>query len=725
MANPPSFSPLPVARASGAQGLARASGAQGLARASGARGLARGWDPKSFSGRKADYFVDCATDASGEGTSPATAFRTVGEAIARVAADGVPRTVAVCGDGAIYRERISLAGCDGLTLRGYGTDKPTITGQEMLTGWVRCTRADAAVLGPNWTSIWKTTVADSALAVDARAINLYEGDAAVPVCQVRRPGADLFFRTYDASFVRADRFALDASNQITAITDGDVLSGLGAADLVGQAYAFVYAHPNTVGLVSITSFDGVATVGVDGLLTVHGNKAAPDPDHFRWNLANCLPTMVQGTHGTADNGDGTTTIYLWPRDVANLASAVSYAARSEIIGAPDVRDVTIEGLRLIGTAGNARKNGHCVRTERSSNVTVRHCLLGDLTHSAGGYGAVWAQQTTNFRLERCDIRNIDGAFTAFLQQGPNDVWSHGSVVRQNRCYRLSQTAFRFYGQRNVQMVFNDVDHSGYGGHSNAWNFYMGCDTILVYGNKFRNLLGYGTWQDSSNIFIGMNLQQQSLSEKDNRAIQDQMRPKKTSPKPGSTNYLWNNQIIPDPNDLETTTSVSLGRPWSAEWGGPDSTHPFNNRFVFINNIVHGGGISGPYKKLRDGEDRWGNRPGFGPAHVERMRAGNLYTGLTYWQNPSEPYLWARHRTEVIYLGIHTVYANPDAGDFRAPPESPILTHRGVGLDAVLDAARAAFPDFDFTVDCDGLPIGDLAAPRVGCFQNDYNAQIVG
>lgn len=714
-------------------------------RTGGVGGLARGWNPASFSGAKADYFVDGEVAASGDGTSPARAFRTVGEAIARVAADvaaggtagGVRRTVAVIGKDAIYRERISLAGCDGLTLRGFGTDKPTITGQDVLddshpavtTGWAQCSAADAARLGPalgiDGSPVWKITIRDSAPAAGVTALNIYEAGEAIPVCQVRQPGADLFFRAYNKDYVVADEFVLNERNEITGIVDTDVLGGLTDSQLVGQAFVYVYAWANIVYEASITAYDGISAISVDQEHLFVPKSREINPDSYWWNLCNCLPKLVKGTQGAYDNGDGTITIYLWPMDAANIAADITFAARDMIIDAPDVRDVTVEGLRLIGTAGSGQwgRGGNCINTERSHDVTVRHCLIGNVTHKTRGSGAVVARQTRNFRLERCELGNIASAFTAYFSHGPNKAWSHGTVVRQNRCRRLSQTAFRFFGQRNVQMVFNDVAESGYGGHSNAWNFYLGCDTVLVYGNRFRNVIGYGTWQEATNIFVGMNLQQANIGPNDSRAIQDQSRlaVQAAIADPGSTNYVWNNHVLPDPNDLEGGSSVNLGRARDDRWEGPDETSPFNNRFVFVNNIVHGGGVVEPYLPLGAHQQRWEDRPGFGPGWVERDRRGNLYTELSWWQ--SARYGWYRDPTELVATHFRLVYADAARGDFRAAAQSPVRTHRGVGLGEVLAAARAAFPGFNFNVDCDGLPIPDTDAPAVGCFQQDYQAQI--
>jgi hypothetical protein len=686
--------------------------------------MSRGWDRKCFSPTPADYYVDAAAGSPGDGRSPATAFTTIGEAIARVRVDGARCTVAVIGDAAVYRERIVLNGCDGLTLRGYGTDKPTITGQDVLTGWEQCTRADAPDLGPNYASIWKARIRNDALAVGVTAMNLYEGETPVPVCQVRRPGADLFFRFYDSDFVRADAFILDAKKKVVGIKDADVFAGLAARDLVGRAYVLVYGGSNSVGgATEILGFDGADTIRIAAANSAHKRSSDPAPDRLRYNLCNCLPKMTRGTHGALDNGDGTTTIYVWPNDVGSLAGAMSYAARDTIIEASNTTGQTLEGLRIIGVAGAGKQTGQCIRARQVTDMTVRHCLIGDAMNNGGGYGALWAQESMNFRLEQCDLRNTDGTYTAFFQSGRGGAPGHGTVVRQNRGYRLAETAFRFYGQRNAQMVFNEVSQSGFGGHVNAWNLYAGCDTVLVYGNKFRDLIGYGTWQDSSNLFVGMNLQQQNMSRGDNRALQDQMRLKAAPPKPGSTNWFWNNHILPDPKEPENTTSVSLGKPWRRGWKGSDDTHPLNNRYVFLNNIVHGGGVVEPYERLKDHESYWRDRPGFGPNYVERDRRGNLYTGLAYWQTPRAPYFWERHATEVIYTTLATIYADTERGDFRTRPDSPLLTHPGVDLSDLLAAARQAFPDFDFTVDCDGLPIADPKRPTVGCFHSDYNAQV--
>jgi hypothetical protein len=700
--------------------------------------LARGWDENYDAGTAASLYVDASRpDDSGDGTSLATAKKTVRAAIDLATTGDV--TIAI--RAGIYREKVrfSAGSFSSLVLKGYGTDKPLVTGQDSLTGWTRCSGADAAELGPvlgvKDSPIWKTAL-NLASVINQAALNIYEGEEPVPISQTQT--GDKFFTTYDRDFNRADAYKV--SSGVTAITDADILAGLTAAQLVGRAQVSYWTSGNAVcGRVAITAFDGTDTITLSGTATPHSGWQT-GADNRRWNLYNCAPKLTRGTYATIDNGDGTLTIYLYPYaanpSAASLDASISYGARDGIIDGQNASNVTIEGLRLLGCVGSASKeDGKCIKFAHGSNskrnITIRHCLIGNVdTTYPGAYGTVFMESPENLTIYQNSFKNMGNCQAVFLNATSSSSYGQNIVVRQNYFERGSEAGFKFYSQRNVQFVFNECRQTGRGSHSNAWNFYTRCSRILVYGNKHVDVVGYGTWQDSDNLFIGMNLQQVNADTTDSgRALQDQQRTSGTyvpTPNPPSEVYVWNNHFLPHPNAPGSSNALSLGKPWRA-WSGTDNDHPFNQRVTLCNNIIHGGGVAEPYITLESWEQRWHVRLGYAPSGealnwTEKVRDYNLYTATTYWQ--SGQYGWSKNAYEVV-ASNETVYADAASGNFGAAAGSPRAGMASRGIADIVAAARATFPDFDgFGMDCDGYPI-EQSAPGIGCFLHDYEAQITG
>ena len=703
--------------------------------------LPRAWDPTTNSGTTADIYVDATRpDDSGAGTSLGTAKKTVQAGLNAAKALGGLRVVHVVGSGVKYRETPVPNGFQGI-LRGHSTHKPIITGHEVLTGWTQCGTGDAAalgnVLGVAGSDIWKKTINTADIA-DRFGLNVYEGDTPIPVCQARDPAvADLFHLGFDREFIIADSF----SNPISSIRDDDVLSGavagvtLTSAQLVGRAWVYLWHSGNQTAREDITSYSSGTTIGVTGNKSQEGSTGTPD--RYRWNLCNCLPYLKRGTHGVIDNGNGTTTIYIWPLNTTSLSDgSIEYAKRSNVFGSTGeaVSNLTLENIQLLGGKTVIYWNA---LASAKSNITIRNCRMGKVTN-AGGDRTIFIRPVNDLVVERCTVFNIAVGFGMSIEGGS---WPAGTpcnriTVQQNEFTNISKAACRTYHGRDVKYVFNTVHYTGRGGHANALNFYLGCNRVLVFGNKYYNQVGYVTIQHTSNVFMGMNFVQASITDQfGGRAIEDQTN-QQTKPEYGETNYVWNNQIVPYSQQLGRTNTVQLGKPWYPV-GLPDSQHPSNTRWSYLNNIVHGGGIVEPYRNWASSFppgvqgtnwDYWENRPGppnGGPNWSERDRRGNLYTaqhasltsGNGFTLDPTE-----------METNTATAYVGAGVANFRAPPSSPILTRSGVSIAGVIAAAQAAltgsnFADFNFAVDCDGFQIDDVTTLRVGPFHSDYNTQI--
>lgn len=683
----------------------------------------RGFDETVDAGTTADYFVDGSISPSG------TTYQTVTAAVAQAVTDGVSRTIAVK-DTATYRELVDLDGFQG-RITGYGTDKPLITGQEPLTGWTQCDSGDESRVGANYANIYKKTINTSAI-VALASLNIYEAGAPVPICQTQQEGADLFYPTYDKTFRLADSFTLDGSNKITAITDADVLAGLTSAQLVGRAEVVVYRNPNATSRVNITAFSG-STIDIDGLPLVQGNTASPDPSVLKWNLVNCLPKLSQGTYGTWDNGDSTITVYIWPTDTANLTGDVTYGAREGIIEIPEGNsNITLENLKLLGVAGSGAISGYAISVGNnnvdSSNITIENCLVGEGS-GIGGYGSIIVRRTNNVEIRNVTMRYVTGSWGIYIAGGSGDTTSDGVIVSHCLLSDIAGAATRFALANDVQCVFNDYYNTGKSAHANSWNVYQGSNNFLFYGNFLHETAGFGTWQGTSNVFVGCNVQQTGIEENASIALQDQNKPTNgvpTQPDPGCTNYVWNNDFPPHLSNLGAS-SVDLAKPWedSPYYAGADADHPNNARYVFINNVCHGGGVYEPYRQIPIGnaawQQHWGEREGYDDLYTEQQRDGNLYTAIAFWQTASAPYGWILGANETVETDLDVVYVDYTAYDFRAAPGSPLLTKTGVDLAGTIAAASAIWPSFDFTKDRDGNTI-NTTTPKIGALHGDRNAQ---
>ena len=138
-----------------------------------------GWDKDFDEGTAADLYVDGSRpDDTGNGLMLETAKRTIAGAMS-VTIDG--DVIMVRDHGQPYRETVDWTGYGGSKLVGYGTDKPTISGSEILTGLVPCRLDDEAIVGLDWVSIYKKTgiPKSSVPGDDPRTLNLYENNVAL------------------------------------------------------------------------------------------------------------------------------------------------------------------------------------------------------------------------------------------------------------------------------------------------------------------------------------------------------------------------------------------------------------------------------------------------------------------------------------------------------------------------------------------------------------------
>jgi len=640
-----------------------------------------GWDPQHDAGTSGDYYVDGSVATSGDGTTVATAFKTINEALTSARSDGAPRTIKVLKG--VYREALSLDKFQG-TLSGYGKDKPVITGAEVLGGWTACTAADQVVVGANYASIYKATL-PAAVQTGPRGLNLYEAGAPLRLAQDRKGAVDLFFITYDEDFHQADSFGLDSANKVSSITDKSVLSKYSAAQL-SNAFVFLYHKPNTVSQVNITAVDTSAhSISVDGAKTVQSATSATE---WRYSLANILPAMKQGQWGYTGGGGATITVYCWPNKVADLTDQIEYSARTHCVDVPPgmAGPVTLEGLDLRQAGGTTSKEAVCVGTVSGSltkkkDLTLRHVRAGKVQNVGGGYGAIYLCNVDDCTVEHVTVEDCSGSFGVFLQGGGS---SGGGMQRARlTAYHgryISGAAARFYGQNQVEFSRSLLEDCGYGAHTNQFNFYEQCDRCLVYAVRSRRCIGYATFQEASRLFYGFC---ELNGSEDGRVLVDQQNAT-PGPQTSCDNRVWNCSFLPHPDHLSAANAVNLG----------DKDYP-SIRWHLHNCVVHGGGMSPAYVD--------------GAPSVEGSREGNIYTGAAYWN--ASKYGWSLKASEVE-ASLAAVYTDAATADFSPVAGSVLLTHQGVDISAAIAAAKVHFPSFDFSKDLEGDPI-TIAKPGCG------------
>ena len=671
--------------------------------------IQKGFEPNHNHGNGAagDIFVNGAVVTSGTG-GQLDPLKTIQEAVdAWVIAADVTKNILVMGNNRPYRESIELSDVAGnvsntVNIQGFGTDKPLMTGGQTLTGWVQCTIADQPEVGDNYANIYKTTLNTSDTAAGGGfGLNLHEAGTAMYLA-TDRPGRagflpdDLFWATDARAFNSADTFVLNGSNQITGITHPAVFGKYSSAQVL-NASIYLYHSPNAVDRVGITAYNGTSTVDVDGLYT---SEDSGNSLYRNYSLANILPAMQQGQSGFIDNG-ATLTVYCWPTDPANLAADIEYSALSFGFDITDSTNyVKIAGFQFAQYATASTLEEGCAITTRTSSLLKKNTIELDnikvdglFNGDGGGYGAVYAANIDDFRMERFSFSNLSGMFGYFLAGGPlgtidNAVLSERARVNRGIITMSEQTSSRHYGQRFIAVGDCKSVDCGRAAHANKFNFYEQCDYYLYYRNDFsESLPGYGTNQEASRgIIIGNVIPANNEPTGSGRSYEDQ---NAASPNPAKflseTGYMWliNNTMTPDPDHLGDANAINTG-----------SNDPDHNNILWrmYNNIAHGRQQGGTY----------------GPTEISRS---NYFTSTD-----ADP---GAHDTDVR-SSAGVTYANPSESDFRIRSTSNLLT--STAYDWTQDAELVSilsthFSDINLNMDIEGNAVNWAESPIVGANAN--------
>src|SRR6056297_1121163 len=471
--------------------------------------LAWGWDNKLHLGSEGDFYVDAATGDDGNaGTSTEAAFATIqaGESAARAAGGG---TVKVIGDRVKYREKVeitsSAAGAGQVMIEGYGTDKPILTGGEILPDLTPCVSADSAIVGSNWASIHKLenfaisnigSVSKSPSTVgDPMRLNLFEDDEQMLMC-VGWTGGDLgdkFWLGNAGDWYTADSVLLNGSNQIQSVTNSAVTDAFTAAQ-IENAHIFLFQSGTNNRLTKVDSVSGTTITPVDQ--TVPYDATNPNQDNFA--LVNLLPSLEQGQYGFKDNGDGTCNIYVWLNDSANASGGVEYCRRTYCVGAIDRGNWGMKGIdcrQVAGYGGETRDGAFIVsayvnQATFPANVDIEHNrFYGRFSVDGGAFGALELQTTDNVKVHHNSIIRAQGAFGIYAAGVVGSPISsthaqEGLDIQRNYFERVAQATTRIFVNTLPVVAHNKTNICGLEAHANKGNCYEQCDRPLWWGNVY-------------------------------------------------------------------------------------------------------------------------------------------------------------------------------------------------------------------------------------------------
>lgn len=405
----------------------------------------------------ADYYVDGSVGSSGVGTSLATAFKTVQEAVNAIHTAGGNKTCAI--KAGTYREKVSSTGKDfgasGSYFYRYGTDEVIISGANALTGWTACDVGDATLLGAGWVNCYKTTIASSSLHAGQgiNDANLYEAGVQMVQPYLAAEAMDQRF-LYDQNkyLVATSNFGL-TGGFITSITDTSTFNLYGD-DEVANAHVYIYYDPNHASPFPIDSYDGTNTITV-----TTGETPQASPNNDRYAIVNLLSRLVPGGWGynkTASGGNYT--VYCYPANAANLTSEIEFSCRNccwDIGAAPASTEynLRIEGIKFFQSAGSENANGICfgnassgVVSIRRSGITLRHNTFGKCWFTDSGYGAVYITSTNETIVERNTILDCSNAIGVFFSSHANSRFTRNSVSGTAR------SPFSAYGGNNGKPI---------------------------------------------------------------------------------------------------------------------------------------------------------------------------------------------------------------------------------------------------------------------------------
>ncbi|MEP3421303.1 MAG: hypothetical protein ABJN35_06190 [Erythrobacter sp.] len=647
-----------------------------------------GQSPTFMSGTNGDWFVDGANGNDGNlGNSVAAPFATIAAAVNAADNAGGDQIVRVRGDGHRYREAIDYiwkgVSPNSLKIASYGSERPVISGAEVLTGWVGCDNSDAPILGDAWTNCFKTTVAKMDFpAPDLYATLVREGGQLLTICGLRDPASstpEFYIDSTDLCF-RGDEnaglsFTTDTDGHYETIAHPALLSAYSDAQLE-KAIAVLWKTPNFHDWIAVESVSA-------GVLQLSANDADPQANigGGAYALLNLLPNIQQGQWGYVDNDDGSVTFFVFPNDPIHLSQDVELAVRTEglrVYRQNSDTALTIEGINFEMFA-RVENDGFALSLDGLSNLTgstsnVRHCSFRQFA----------AEKAIEIKAQEQGVVMEDITISQGLGFGIQAVGTQTNPnvgARFSRCLAqdLSQAGYRMFGMHECIMKDIRAERTSAGGHANAINFYQGCDRVVVLnyqgatGFDDRLFAGYATNQRASNIYWLHSTFTPHPA--DGRCYDDQTNP--TTPEQpnigegGGLINCWGVDMPDRRNINRDRGGFYLGTP-DMPWSVYNSVTP-----AILNT---GGSVD---------------------------RKGNILTFSSAGEDETE-----------TVLDATDIFADPANFDFLARPNSPLLSAQGQDCTAIIQQLESWFPGENFRRDALGQP-WDPSTPGVGPFASQW------
>lgn len=646
----------------------------------------RGWAPATDYGPAADFVVDQA----GGGTHTTIA--------AAMAAASSGKVVAVK-DGR-YLEAVTLK--SGVTLKGYGTDRPIMSAQQPVTGFTQCTAADAgvlgAVLGVNGSPVYKKTgIAKSSVPVtDLLGINVLEDDLPISNAQDRPDKSFLFDRedeqTFNDPVADGGNFLTTGGGvagikaTITDIKDPAVInsSRYTSAQLLA-ARVWLFAEPNETYKVAVTAVDLA-----NNTITVGGGKQVNNDGRKRFALGNMGFAMVPGSWVYVDGGGSTFDLYVYPTTPAKIAK-ITMASIKNIItlasGSPT--NMAIKGIRFIGAAGQLDNEGSAI-IDNDNGGTSDGLLIEDCKFTAFEnigqlhYAAVKLTRASNFVVQNC----------SFEYCAAHGIWPTGSLITQDGA-TIRRNTFKYcgsagakaYKQSRYAFFHNYHYHCGFRSHGNLGNVYLSGNDSMWWGNVFDLCQGYLTTK-TVNAHVAFNLAPCDSKSGQNRKFVDQG---------GSgTSYFFNNSAPPVTNVAPTAGFMAMN------WGfGGKTCYEYNNVGHGISTPAdQGGTVIAQYNLC--------TYAGYSGSNAGTLDPTDFQGGAGKFDT-----------TNVLSTALAAIYRDYLARDWSpASAASLLLTMPTFDVRPIVATLKTTFPAVpagDWDMDCHGNTI-NWAALKVGADQ---------
>lgn len=625
-----------------------------------------GRQPGHDAGTDGDVFVDGVDGLdTNDGLSPETAVRTIERGRQIICAMEGDRTMRIMGDGVKYREAVTTNSYNpfpnpkltSLTVKGYGTDLPWVSGAEIVRGFAPCSEEDAAILGDHWRNVFKATFPADLITGHKSYWRMMTTENGVPLklAQVRgNEKVPAFFLDSVLTMMSSATdptisVALNDANQIAAITHRALLPKYTDRQLE-QAVAAVHVFPNFVRALRVDSVS-------DSVLHIEPNTFHfGGSKEYHYNLLNLAPEIEKGGWAYRLEG-GRITLYVWPRDLANLKSGIEVAARKFAWKhSNNTRAVHFENIGFEMCANDrAAADGILLNLNYGDNITVSQCHFRLLSGEQNQM--LYVKWGNNIRVEYCTFELGQGTYGCNMD-GPSAKPATGNRLVNCFFSDLSFTPSRHQKQSLMAVANNYIRRTSAAGHANTNDFKGGCDRCLCLGlvadmsEQGRPYQGYATNQQSSRILY---IHSVLPTNSDGRAYMDQTTSRDVLPHAGGDNALIN-CWVPHERDGKWTTfgAIMVGR-----------TLPASNWLV-LNCIAPTIVAAGGYV----------------------FRRNNLLTDAK---------AKAADTSETV-LEYRAVYSDPDNRNWAAKSGSPLDCKKGYPVAAILQQWEEWFPDVDFRHD---------------------------